>query len=282
MKANKEKFFSARRWIAVIILAMGLFLEGIPQNKTSLFTVEDLQHDTRTPSQRSASPMISQQSETWIGKPQKDWPQITMINQIEYVDKSHPIAACSFLLETEQGVFAVTAKHVLTYFKSPSMTSVSFGDRLKRWIMFPKNNPADVVEIEAIVNEDPGEPIDRTIPSNIDWLVFSIKTRSPHIQPLKLRVEPLEPGENVYIVGWRYSDKDRPQVIYEGNYVESIDGAVIISTKILSDNKTPGLSGSPVIDAHGHLIGIMSQKYGKSEKLGSIHYPKRIIEARYR
>jgi len=221
-----------------------------------------------------------QQAETWMSKPQKDWPQITMINQIEYVDKSHPIAACSFLLETEEGVFAVTAKHVLTYFKSPSMTTVSFGDKLKHWIMFPKNNPSDVIEVDALLNEDRGESIDRVIPSNIDWLVFSIKQRSPHIQPLKFRTEPLQAGESVYIVGWRYSDKDSPQVVYEGNYVEAIDGSVIISTKILSDNRTPGLSGSPVIDARGHVIGIMSQKYGKLEKLGSVEYPKRLIEAR--
>jgi len=138
-----------------------------------------------------------QQAETWILSPQKDWPQITMINQIEYVDKSHPIAACSFLLETEQGVFAVTAKHVLTYFKSPSMTTVSFGGALKHWIMFPKNNPSDVVEVDALLNEDRGESIDRVIPSNIDWLLFSIKRRSPHIQPLKFRTEPLQAGENI-------------------------------------------------------------------------------------
>jgi hypothetical protein len=264
-------------WLLLVILGI-----GIPQNEIPLFTVEDTQQDFMKLSQALARPIPYQQSETWIDKPQKDWPQITMINQIEYVDKKYPIAACSFLLDTGKGIFAVTAKHVLTYFKSASMTSVSFGHSLKSWIMFPKNNPADSVEIEAIINEDPGEPIDQAIPSNVDWLLFSIKSKSPNIQPLKFGVDPLQPQEKVYIIGWRYTDKDCPQVIYEGNYVESIDGSVIISTKILSDNKTPGLSGSPVIDAHGHLIGIMSQKYGKFEKLGSIQYPKRIIEAKYR
>jgi CubicO group peptidase (beta-lactamase class C family) len=78
------------------------------------------------------------------------------------------------------------------------------------------------------------------------------------------------------------AEKNCPQVIYEGNYVESIDGSVIISTKILSDNRTPGLSGSPVIDSNGCLVGIMSQKYGQMEKLGSIQYPERIIEAKFR
>ena len=224
-------------------------------------------------------PSRSQQSGAWIDKPRSEWPQITMINRIEYVDKSFPIAACSFLLEAGNDVYAVTAKHVLTYFKSDTMTTVSFNKTLKSWVMFPKNNPADTVVVDALLNEDPAEPINRVIPSDVDWLLFSIKTRSDRIQPLRFREAPLEPGEKVYIIGWRYSDKDCPQVVYEGNYVESINGSVIISTKALSDNKRPGLSGSPVVDSKGFLIGIMSQKYGLNEKLGSIEYPKRLIEA---
>lgn len=228
------------------------------------------------------SPTPAQQSGKWIDKPQNEWPQITMINRIEYVDKTFPIAACSFLLDAGSVTLAVTAKHVLTYFKSESMTSVSFGDSLKSWVMYPKNNPADSVVIDGLINEDPGEPIDRVIPSDIDWLLFSIKSRSNNIQPLKFRTEPLQPQEKVYIIGWRYTDKDCPQVIYEGNFVETQDGSVIISTKTLQDNKMPGLSGAPVIDSHGCLVGIMSQKYGKMEKLGSIQYPKRIIDAKFR
>ena len=225
------------------------------------------------------SPALSGQAETWIDKPQSEWPQIAMVSRIEYVDKSFPVAPCAFLLDTGTGVLAVTAKHVLTYFKSGAMTSVSFNNGLISWVMFPKNNPADTVVVDALLNEDPVEPIDRTIPSDVDWLLFSVKSRSDRIQPLKFRESPLKPGEKVYIIGWRYSDKDCPQVVYEGNFLESIGGSVIISTKILSDNRTPGLSGSPVIDSGGRLIGIMSQKYGQNERLGSIDYPKRLIES---
>jgi len=221
----------------------------------------------------------SQQAELWIDKPQSEWPQITMINRIEYVDKSFPIAACSFLLDAGGDVYAVTAKHVLTYFKSDAMTSVSFNNTLKSWVMFPKNNPADTVVVDALLNEDPAESINRSIPSDVDWLLFSIKSRSDSIRPLRFREAPLEPGEKVFIIGWRYSDKDCPQVVYEGNYIESIAGSVIISTKVLSDNRMPGLSGSPVVDSQGLLVGIMSQKYGLNEKVGSVEYPKRLIEA---
>ena len=36
----------------------------------------------------------------WIDRPQGEWPQITMVNQIDYVGKKFPIAGCSFLLDT--------------------------------------------------------------------------------------------------------------------------------------------------------------------------------------
>jgi len=203
-----------------------------------------------------------------------------MVSRIEYVDKSFPVAPCGFLLDTGKEILAVTAKHVLTYFKSEAMMTVSFADRLKSWVMFPKNNPADTVVVDALLNEDPAESIDRLVPSAVDWLLFSIKSKSDHIQPLKFRTGPLRAGEKVYIIGWRYSDKDCPQVVYEGNYIESPDGSVIISTDLLSDNKMPGLSGAPVVDSDGLLIGIMSQKHGKLERLGSIEYPQQIIKAK--
>ncbi len=200
-----------------------------------------------------------------------------MINSIEYVDKKFPIASCSFLLDTGRETLAVTAKHVLTYFKSDTMNSVSLCNRLINWKMYPKNNLSDSVVIKEILNENPDEPINRLIPSEIDWLLFTIKKKSKNILPLKFRTDSLRTGEKVYIIGWRYSYKDCPYVIYEGNYVKSMVGSVIISTKKLADNKMPGLSGSPVIDSKGCLIGIMSQKYGKLERLGSMDYPKRII-----
>lgn len=214
----------------------------------------------------------------WIHRPPGEWPQITMINQIEYVDKIHPVAGCAFLLATENDTLAATAKHILTYFRSTTMDAVAFKNTLKTWKMYPKNNPADSVVVAQLLNENLTESIDGAIPPKVDWLLFSIKKKSRQIQPLKFRTKPFQPGEKVYIVGWRYSDVDCPQVVYEGNYVKSLDGSVIISTKLLSDNKMPGLSGAPVIDANGCVIGLMSRKYGKLEQVAAIGYPMEIIE----
>ena len=219
------------------------------------------------------------QSQRWIDKPQNEWPQITMVNQIDYVGKKFLIAGCSFLLDTGKDTLVATAKHILTYFKSDTMKSVFFANSLREWRAFPKNNPADVVIVDSLLNADSTEALGR-IPSQRDWLLFSVKQKSKNIQPLKFRTDPLRPGEPVFIVGWRYTDTSCTQRTYEGNYVESQEGSVIISTKLLSDNRMPGLSGSPVIDSNGRVIGIMSQKYGKLEKLGSVEYPRRIAESR--
>ena len=44
-----------------------------------------------------------------------DFPKITMINQIDYFDKHHPIGGCGFLLDIGNDTLAVTAKHVIKF-----------------------------------------------------------------------------------------------------------------------------------------------------------------------
>jgi hypothetical protein len=215
--------------------------------------------------------------ETWIDKPHDQWPQIAMINEITYLDQHYPVAGCSFLLDTGSDTVAVTAKHVLIYFKSDMMKAVSFENTLVSWKMYPKDNPTDVVVVDRLINENPAEQIEY-IPSRKDWLLFSITEASPKIQPLTLRESPFVPDERVYIVGWRYTDIDCRQRIYEGRSVSSSDGAVLISTKELADNTIPGLSGAPVIDSKGRLIGLMSQKQGQMEQLAGIEYAREVLD----
>ena len=98
-------------------------------------------------------------------------------------------------LDTGRDIVAVTAKHVLTYFKSPSMASVSFCNGLKSWIMFPKNSPADVVEVEALINEESQESIDRAVPSTWTGCSFPWEKDPNRIQPLKIpEPSPCGPG----------------------------------------------------------------------------------------
>ena len=216
------------------------------------------------------------EKEEWIKCPQNEWPQITMVNHIRYLDSEHHNAGCGFLLDIGADTIAVTAKHLLHFFKSNKMNSVSFNHSLVIWEMHPKNNMSDNVILGEIINENPEESIEK-IPVDKDWLLLRVKQKSNNIVPLRFRESALVEGEDVYIIGWRYSDNNCTQRIYEGNVVKSLGSSILITTKALSDNKIPGLSGSPVIDAGGYLIGIMSQKYGKMERLSSTLYPKKFL-----
>ena len=216
-----------------------------------------------------------------MDRPSSEWPHIAMINQIDYTDKHHPVAGCGFLLDTGDRILAATAKHVLLYFKSESMDSVAFEGTLKQWRMFPKDSPEEIVVLDRLINEDPEEPLQAGRSStDTDWLLFTIKERSPKIQPLRLRSRPLQRGETVFVIGWRYTDTGRPQVVYEGRFVESERGSILTAIEELADNTVPGLSGAPVIDAEGYLIGLMSKKAGRKERASSLDYPRSIIDGR--
>ncbi|MHC5006761.1 MAG: S1 family peptidase [Planctomycetota bacterium] len=216
---------------------------------------------------------------SWMELPQKDWPKISVVNQIDYTDGHHPVAGCGFLLEVDDEVLAATAKHVLTYFKSAEMDSVDFKGTLRGWKMFPKDRPSEVILVGELINADAEESLQR-IPCMKDWLLFTVERASKEIQPLRFRTTPLRRGEPIFVVGWRYTEKDCPQVVYEGEYVRSEKGAVQITVEKLIDNTIPGLSGAPVIDARGYLIGMMSRGSGRIQRLSPVDYPRELIKER--
>jgi S1-C subfamily serine protease len=212
----------------------------------------------------------------WAREDPGDWPSITMVNRIRYSDSSHPVAGCAFLLEFDGEIVAATAKHVLRYFKSEAMDTVSFRGTLVSWEMFTKDAPTDVTVVGALINEDPEERLE-DFGTARDWVLLTVERTSEGVTPLRLRTTPLETGEPVFVVGWRYPDEGR-QHIYRGKYVRSEEGSLLIDVAELADNTMPGLSGAPVIDARGYVVGMMSSKSGKRERLASIDYPRLVLE----
>jgi hypothetical protein len=214
-----------------------------------------------------------------MDRPRAEWPRIALVNQIDYVDGHHPVAGCGFLLEVGDELLAATAKHVLTYFKSAEMDSVDFGGTLESWRMFPKDRPADMVVVDELLNRDAGESLEG-IPCGRDWLLFTVGRRSEGIQPLRFRETPLEAGEPLYLIGWRYTETNCPQVVYEGTFVRSESDAVAITIEALIDNTVPGLSGAPVIDERGYLVGLMSRGRGEIQRLSPLTYPREVLRDR--
>src|SRR5688500_10291175 len=154
----------------------------------------------------------SQQKEAWITQPKEKWKPIALINEVwyqngeRYVHPSFEYAATGFLIDTGTDTLAVTAKHVLWIAKTKAMDRVDMGNSLQKWLMHPKNNLADSVVIDRLLNADTSEVLQgpaSTITQR-DWLIFSTRHHSPAIQPLKPRYSRVNPGEKVYIFACPY------------------------------------------------------------------------------
>lgn len=205
---------------------------------------------------------ISQAKERWIDYPKDQWPIIALTNNVQfkngdrYIDPSFTYAGTGFLIDNGKDTLAATAKHILWVAKNKKTKTVQVNKELSQWVMRPKGNNRDSAILDRLLNEDSTEILEgesSTITER-DWIVFSVKTISPNIQPLKPRYTPLNPGEKVYVAGCAYADSTC--MVYEAAVLRK-EGMDILIERNMKD-AFGGSSGAPVIDSNGYLIGIIS------------------------
>lgn len=206
--------------------------------------------------------LSAQTPEPWINLPKAQWPAIALINEVQYkngdcyIDPSFRYAGTGFLINTGSDTLAATAKHILWIAKNKQSSGVSINAHLQQWVMHPKGNTQQVALMDQLLNEDPTEKLEGAGSSitERDWLVFSIKPASPQLYPLKPRYTPLQAGEKVYIISCPYNDSTTQ--IHEGIVVQKYGLDIFIDRDPKAN--MGGSSGSPVIDAKGYLVGVIS------------------------
>ena len=218
-----------------------------------------------------------------------DLSNIALINEVwyednqQYVHPSFTYAGTGFLIDTKQGVLAATAKHVLLIANPKGMKGVSPNVHLERWTMHPKQNTLDSVILGQLLNEDKAEKLgfsDASIQLR-DWIVFATKYHAPNIRALTPRFTPLKAGETIYFTGCPYKNEN---CIIEKATVLSVKGNRIIFSKENQATNMGGASGSPLIDAQGKLVGVLSgtsvsPKNGEDALFGiSTHYLQKILK----
>ncbi|PJJ48694.1 trypsin-like serine protease [Hymenobacter chitinivorans] len=189
----------------------------------------------------------------------KHFPEIALVNRIDFTDAKfdQPRFSCGFLLKHHADTFAVTAKHLLKVIKTGEMTSVSLGNSIRAWSLFPLNRKADRVVTQRLLNENRAEALDDKATYDDDWLVFSLRSNHSGIKPLEARTTPLRPGEKLYVVGWTRRMEDGPQRVYEFEYYKTIDHRILLKD-LLVPEQFGGLSGAPLVDEQGLVVGIVS------------------------
>lgn len=189
---------------------------------------------------------------------------IGLVNNVSYQDSSfdNSNASNGFLVAHKGKSYAITAKHVLMIAKTDDMKFIDFDGSLKQWKMHPKNDSTKYVINDKLLNTNKKDSLtwsymDTNWDTYEDWLVFSVKENKTNHTPLSFRKKPLKKGERLYAVGWTYKDTLGSQRVYEYQF-DNTDGNFHNLTQINGPKSLGGLSGAPVVDGKGKIVGLVS------------------------
>jgi V8-like Glu-specific endopeptidase len=196
---------------------------------------------------------------------------IGFINNVSFNNPSFnkPNAANGFIVQYKSKTYAITAKHVLNLAKTDKMKFVDFEGELKQWKMHPKNDPSQYVILDQLLNTNKTDSLtwsymDNNWDNYNDWLVFSIKENKTKHKPLKFRTDLLIKEENMFVIGWSYKDSIGTQRVYEYKF-DKVEGNYYNLKQIKGPKSLAGLSGSPVVDKKGNVIGLVTSGWEDEE-----------------
>ncbi len=198
-------------------------------------------------------PLSKAKAESWVAQDPKTWPQIVLTNDATFAKKHSSLEGAScFLVKASDGrVFGVTAKHLIGEDGGvePEIKPAYLNSVIKSWKMSPRTMPESFVEVNKLAAYGATE--------TDDWLLFSMKEKSPlPAEALKVRKDSVEVGETVYLLGCPYEDEKTKQNVYKGLVRAGFKNQFTFEFVPAVDLR--GFSGAPIVDANGHLVGILT------------------------
>ena len=221
--------------------------------------------------QKSAKP------EPWVNKPVSEWPEFALTNTIQFSDTTFHDLANAMLIQTEHDTLIATCKHIFMVFENYGLAnSIQLGDNYKKWTVYPKGQPHKSLVVGKLLNENKQEKIGQFNTLKVrDWIVFEVKG-THDLYPLKIRVKSVEKGEIIYSVGWASEQETKVPALIKMKVFKNLGKYCYVQT--LTENVDPaGRSGSPVIDANGHLVGMVSGAEGSMGVISTTQYLQELL-----
>jgi hypothetical protein len=206
------------------------------------------------PGPSSVSPQPLATAEQWASKPPREWPQLVLTNRAEFNGHTPLQGASAFFLKTQDGrMLAATARHLIgaNGGVKPEISVATLNGAIRSWHMYPRTLPGQFVLAEKIG----ASGLDN---ENLDWLILTIKDTGKALPatPLQLRRQPVQVGEQVYLVGCPYVEEACKQNVYAGKVTARAGDRFRYDIDPPVDIR--GFSGAPVIDRNGHVVGVMT------------------------
>ncbi|MEJ2185842.1 MAG: hypothetical protein P8Z36_07870 [Gemmatimonadota bacterium] len=209
-----------------------------------------------------------------MDRPVAEWPDFDLSNDVVFADTSYSSLANAFIVDTGADTVGVTCKHIFMVFHNlQGATSISLGDDFRSWAFRSSRDSTRVVHARRLINDDPNEPIgDFAGIKDRDWLVFELDGWSDGVYPLKVRYTPLKSGETIYAVGRSLSARHDPDPAPSPLQVVRVFPAYYYVQPLDRSIDPVQTSGSPVIDANGYLVGLVSGAVGQLGVVAGVEY----------
>lgn len=188
-------------------------------------------------------------AEPWSKNPVAQWPQFTLVNELELKGVPKAPEGSGFLLQADSGqILGVT--HART---EPAMTNADLNQRFVSWRMSAAGEPVRTLAFRGFY----GPPAAQS--NSGIWFLRPVDDKAPvPVTPLKIRHMASLGGMRLFIIARSGGDASGGENRIPCSAQEVGGAGELMGITCDSPVSARGLAGAPVVDKSGHLAGIVT------------------------